>query len=57
MTESEDRDLDEILRDCGDKPQVNVSGGFREVGVRVRTLSFHGKIVMDHKQKANDKIP
>ena len=48
--------LDEILRDCGDKAQVNVSGGYRGMGGgRVRTLPFHGQIVMDFKQKKKSR--
>ena len=47
MKDRLDRDLDEIPRDSGDKAQVNISGGYRGRGGRVRTLPFHGQIVMD----------
>ena len=48
MKDRLDRDLDEILRDSGDKAQVNISGGYRGMGGgRVRTFPFHGQIVMD----------
>ena len=59
MTDSEDRDLDEILRDCVDKAQVNVGGGYRGTaggGGRVHTLPFHGQIVMDLKPNKMIKI-